>query len=290
MINIDNTRLAVLRLRQAGVIEASDDGGLYLATIRLAQTNPELGRHLRPILFASPRVARETPSGKFRNPETGNKVNFDSLPSAEQAKIRNRGRSDGKKDEGDNKKKDEGNGGSQPQTKVKKHQEFLVNKARSMSRDESKYVKGTGAALENVTKDIAKALKSNTNKVPESVGTLIKELVPKIKKWEEDLAAKKLSGKGSMAGADGEMACEYAKDLVKALKGVDKGWGKKTLGEKVKFWKKGELRLALIRVATEHPETRRHLIPLLARNQKHAMTPKQAARLIELRAARCSHQ
>ena len=67
------------------------------ATIKLAQENPELRQHLIPIL----RKTAEKPleEQKFRHPDSGNMVNFKSLPADEQKRIREKSKSKGKDDE-----------------------------------------------------------------------------------------------------------------------------------------------------------------------------------------------
>ena len=58
--------------------------------IKLAYGNPELRRHLVPLLRRAAEESFEeaVKDKKFKNPETGNEVVFDSLPAEEQKKIR----------------------------------------------------------------------------------------------------------------------------------------------------------------------------------------------------------
>lgn len=77
--------------------------------IRLAHAHPELRPHLLPILTKTAQTFEEAVKGKtFTNPDTGNKVQFSSLPSEEQSKIRGQWKKEdngnGKKEEGEPKK------------------------------------------------------------------------------------------------------------------------------------------------------------------------------------------
>lgn len=57
--------------------------------IRLAHAKPELRDHLLPLLREAS-FEDEVEGKKFKNPETGNQVSFDSLPADEQKKIRDK--------------------------------------------------------------------------------------------------------------------------------------------------------------------------------------------------------
>ncbi len=78
-------------------------GSLRQKTILVAHQKPELRAALVPLLRRTAGHAPAWAKGKkFRNPETGNKVTWQSLPSEEQSKLRkNKGEGDSEGDSGD---------------------------------------------------------------------------------------------------------------------------------------------------------------------------------------------
>lgn len=78
---------------------------LRSSVIRLAHAHPELRPHLIPLLTKTAQSFEEAIKGKtFTNPDTGNKVQFSSLPSEAQSKLRGQWKKEeGGKDEGGDK-------------------------------------------------------------------------------------------------------------------------------------------------------------------------------------------
>lgn len=76
---------------------------LHTELLKLAHEAPELRRHILPLLREAAKPLEEQ---QFRNPETGKKVNFKSLPPEEQKKIREKHKDTKKEPSSDSKKPD----------------------------------------------------------------------------------------------------------------------------------------------------------------------------------------
>jgi len=68
--------------------ESKEMEDLRTKVIKLAHQNPDLRPHLLPLLRTAKLFEDAIKGRKFRNPETGNQVEFGSLPAEEQKRIR----------------------------------------------------------------------------------------------------------------------------------------------------------------------------------------------------------
>ena len=65
-----------------------NDHQLRVACVKLAYENPEMREHLLPLLRTAGSFENSVKGKTFKNPETGNDVQFGSLPEGEQKKLR----------------------------------------------------------------------------------------------------------------------------------------------------------------------------------------------------------
>ena len=162
---------------------------LKYKTIKLAYEKPELREELLPLLVDGYKVAKDDDSEfekaikdkKFKNPETGNKVKFDSLPEKEQKKIRKEWKEKNKDD-------DEDGGGKSKPTKddVKSVVKDLKDMDKKQQEDAFNKIKDT-ISNKNVFKDMDKdeALKT-MKKTLEGMGMSGDDLKPGSFGYDED--------------------------------------------------------------------------------------------------------
>lgn len=216
----------------------------------------------------------------FTNPETGNKVKFNSLPDKAQKKLRQ----DWKKQKG-------GGDGDEPKgTRVdKKMVERAQDKARSNADDafgsmfDSESLRDTLENLGDVTSQVREAFENLYHDIEDIVNDEGLTQDESTELWKQAYGALNDHVSGLLENASGELdEDDYFKLEDAAVKGIDETSGngpyvdeddekdrQKALKKHLKKNKGGkqasDLRARLIRLAHENPKMRPHLLPLLSK-------------------------